>query len=262
MAADPGPGRVEQGSFYSEALRRTMSYLIYLPPTYDASTSTRYPTLYMLHGGSGLDTEWVDYGLLSAADAMMRDGEIAPFIIVLPQGDQEYWVDHVLDASTGANGEKWGTYTARDAVATIDARYRTVANASSRAIGGLSMGGHGAIQLALNFPGIWSIVGAHSPSLRPEAEAPTYLGRGAAFAARDPLALIAAKPDIARTITWWIDSGDVDPWRAQAQAVSNELTSLGIPNRWMPYAGDHSAAYWSAHVRDYLAFYGAAFATN
>ncbi|HZP95568.1 MAG TPA: OpgC domain-containing protein [Candidatus Limnocylindria bacterium] len=261
-AEDPGPGRVEQGVFYSAALKRTMSYLIYLPPAYEASTATRFPTLYMLHGGSGLDTEWVDYGLLSAADALMRDGTVDPFIIVLPQGDQEYWVDHVVDASTGANGETWGTYTAKEVVPTIDARYRTIANAGERAIGGLSMGGHGAMQLALNFPGIWSIVGAHSPSLRAEGDAPTYLGKGAAFAARDPLALIAAKPDLARTITWWIDAGDLDPWRAQARAIGDELTGLGIANAWHPYAGDHSAAYWGAHVSDYLGFYGSAFASR
>jgi enterochelin esterase-like enzyme len=259
VVEDPGPGRVEQGSFYSAALKRTMSYLVYLPPTYDASTTTRFPTLYMLHGGSGLNTEWVDYGLLSAADELMRSGAIEPFVIVLPQGDQEYWVDHVVDPATGANGEKWGTYTAKEVVPTIDARYRTVASASQRAVGGLSMGGHAAIQLPLNFPGVWTIAGAHSPSLRAEGDAPTYLGRGAAFAARDPFALIAAKPDIARTMTWWIDAGDADPWRMQAQALSTELSSLGIANQWMPYAGDHSAAYWSAHVSDYLKFYGAAF---
>src|SRR5207244_10541724 len=63
---------------------------------------------------------------------------------------------------------------------------------------------------------------------------------------------IAAKPEIARTITWWIDSGDVDPWRVQAQAISQELTRLGIANDWQPYTGDHSAAYWSARVGDYL----------
>ena len=261
LALDPGPGRVEQGTFYSAVLKRTMTYLVYLPTAYEGTT-TRFPTLYMLHGGSGVITEWVDYGLFSTADALIRDGTIQPLIIVLPEGDQEYWVDHVVDAATGANGERWGTYTATEVIATIDARYRTIASARGRAIGGLSMGGHGAIQLALNFPGTWSIVGAHSPSLRPQSDAPTYLGRGAQFAARDPYALIAAKPGVARTITWWIDTGSVDPWRLQAKAISDELTSLGIARQWHVYDGDHSAAYWSAHVADYLAFYASAFASR
>ena len=256
---DPGPGRVEQGTFYSQVLKRTMTYLIYLPPGYDTS-EVLYPTLYMLHGGSGYVTEWVDYGLLSQADTLIREGSVAPMIVVLPEGDQEYWVDHVTSSVTGANGEKWGTYTAREVVPTIDARYRTIPDDTARAIGGLSMGGHGAMQLAMNFPGIWSIVGAHSPSLRLEGDAPSYLGYGADFAARDPYDLIAAKPDVARTLTWWIDSGDVDPWRASDVKIADELITLGVPVQWHPYTGDHSAAYWSAHVGDYVKFYSEAFA--
>ena len=81
-----------------------MTYDAYLPPGYDAAANAnvRYPTLYMLHGGSGFVTEWVDYGLLENADALIRDGTVAPMIIVLPEGDQEYWVDHVIDKTTGA----------------------------------------------------------------------------------------------------------------------------------------------------------------
>jgi enterochelin esterase-like enzyme len=261
-ATDPGPGQVVHTTFYSSALKRTMTYVAYLPPGYDASTGTRYPTLYMLHGGSGYVTEWVDYGLLESADALIRDGTIAPMIIVLPEGDQEYWVDHVVSATTGANGEKWGTYTAHDVVSIIDARYNTIADASGRAIGGLSMGGHGAMQLALNFPGIWSIVGAHSPSLRVEGDAPSYLGYGADFAARDPYALIASKTAVARTLTWWIDTGSLDPWRIATQSISTELTSLGIANEMHIDDGGHDAAYWSAHVGDYLRFYAGAFAES
>ena len=253
-----GPGRIEDGTFRSSALGRAMAFTIYLPPGYDTDQAARYPALYMLHGGSGLRSEWIDYGLLRAADRLMRDRAIAPFLIVLPQGDQEYWVDHVVDPRVGANGEKWGTYTAREVVPEIDRRYRTLARADARAIGGLSMGGHAAIQLALNFPGTWSVIGSHSPSIRPYGEAPTYLGRDAEFAARDPLSLIRAKPDVARGLTWWIDSGTVDPWHAQARAIEEQLTALGIPHEWHAYPGDHSLAYWSAHVEDYLRYHGAA----
>jgi enterochelin esterase-like enzyme len=250
-----GKGRAEKGSFRSNALARTFPYLVYLPPGYDASGTARYPAAYVLHGGSGLYTEWVDYGLLDAADRLMGSGEIPPFIIVLPQGDQEYFVDHVIDRSTGANGEKWGTYIAREVVPTIDARYRTIAAPSGRAIGGLSMGGHAAMQLALNFPGIWSAIAATSPSLRPEGEASTYLGFGVEFAARDPLALINAKPDLARQYAWWLDTARTDPWLRPATKIHEALLALGIAHEWSTPPGDHSATYWSAHVEDYLRFY-------
>jgi enterochelin esterase-like enzyme len=245
------------GSFRSVALSRTMPYQVWLPPGYDADATARFSTLYLLHGGSGLNQEWVDYGVLVAAEQLMQARTIPRFLIALPQGDQEYWVDHVIDAATGANGEKWGTYVARDVVPEIDTHYRTIATADARAIGGLSMGAHAAMQLSLNFPGIWSVIGAHSPSLRPIGDAPTYLGTGSAeFAARDPLSLIRAKPELARAYVWWIDSGTLDPWVKQATALHDALTSLGIAHEWHSYEGDHSAAYWSAHVTDYLRYYG------
>ena len=250
-----GKGRTEEGSFRSAALNRTLRYIVYLPPGYDANPRGRYPTAYVLHGGSGFITEWVDYGIFTQADRLMGLGSIPPFLIVLPEGDQEYWVDHVIDRRTGANGEKWGTYTAKEVVPTIDARYRTISRPEARAIGGLSMGGHAAMQLPLNFPGIWGVIAATSPSLRPEGDAPTYLGFGAEFAARDPLALIRAKPDLARAYTWWLDTGDVDPWLTQASAIHDQLAALGIAHEWHVYAGDHSAQYWGAHVPDYLGYY-------
>ncbi len=253
-----GKGRIDKGTLRSGVLNRSEPYMVYLPPGYDADPTARYPAAYVLHGGSGTNQEWVDYGLLDAADRLMGSGTIPPFIIVLPSGEQEYWVDHVIDRSTGANGEKWGTYTAREVVPAIDARYRTIAAPIGRAIGGLSMGGHAAIQLPLNFPGIWSAIAATSPSLRPQGDAPTYLGFGAEFAARDPLALIGARPEVARGYTWWIDIGTVDPWLTQATAIHDRLGALGIAHEWHAFAGDHSAAYWSAHVDDYLRYYASA----
>lgn len=253
-----GPGRVEDGTFRSEALGRTMTYTVYLPPGYDSEPAMRFPAAYLLHGGSGLRSEWIDYGLLEAADRLMRARQIARFLIVLPQGDQEYWVDHVTDASVGANGERWGTYTAKEVVPEIDRRYRTIPRPEARALGGLSMGGHAAMQLPLTFPGVWSVLGVHSPALRPYGEAATYLGRGAEFAARDPLSLIRAKPDLARAYTWWLDDGDGDPWRPQLEEIRAELARLGVAHEWRPYPGDHSLAYWSAHVEDYLRYYSAA----
>ena len=49
--------------------------------------------------------------------------------------------------------------------------------------------------------------------------------------ARDPLALVRAKPDTARSLTWWLDSGEVDPWRAKVEMLSRELSALGIAHQ-------------------------------
>jgi len=254
-----GKGRLEMRSVTSAVLRRTLPYFVYLPGGYDDSAAARYPVTYLLHGGGGSNREWIDSGVIDTADRLMGSGTIPPFIIVLPQGDQEYWVDHVVDRATGANGEKWGTYTAREVVPEIDRRFRTVAKPQGRAIGGLSMGGHGAMQLSINFPGTWSAVGAHGPALRPLGDAPTYLGTTAlSFAERDPLQLIRTHPDVARTLTYWIDSPQLDPWIVEATALHEQLLADGIAHEWTSDPGGHDAQYWGAHMEAYLRFYAGA----
>jgi len=138
--------RTEHRSFASGLLGRAMSYYLYQPPGYEASSPARYPVLYMLHGSGGGSTEWASYGLLVEADRLMQRGEIPAFLIVLPEGDRAYWVDHAN------GGPAWGTYMAREVVAEIEGHFRVRVGRAHRAIGGLSMGAHGALQLALNFP--------------------------------------------------------------------------------------------------------------
>ncbi len=251
----PGPAsRVEAHVFRSAALQRVMPYLVYLPAGY-ATGSRRYPVLYMLHGMSGSDTEWRGYGLLDAADRMIADGEIRPLIIVMPQGDRAYWMDHA-----GTDHEAWGTYTARDLVAEVDARFRTNPDRAERAIGGDSMGAHGALQLALNHVGVFSIVGSHSLVLRSFAQAFPFFGDAAQYARRDPMTIVRSRPDLAMTLRLWIDIGDKDPWAARATQFNAELNALGIPHQWHEWPGGHSGTYWHAHVADYLRFYDQAFA--
>ena len=242
---------VEHQRFRSAALERSMPYYAYLPPSY-GRTDQRYPVLYMLHGMGGSREEWRSLGLLDAADRLIRTGQIEPLIIVLPQGDKAYWMDHAND------GEQWGAYTARDLVAEVDARYRTVTERASRAIGGLSMGAHGALQLALNYPDTFGVVGAHSLVLRRFGSAPKYFGGPNEYAKRDPMTMVRAKPDLARSLSLWIDIGDQDPWTPLAKQFNTELDELKIAHQWRLAQGDHSSAYWQASLGDYLRYYDTA----
>ncbi len=232
-----------------------MPYLVYLPPGYGAS-ARRYPVLYLLHGMSGTNQEWRTYGIFDVADRMIRSAEIAPLVIVLPQGDQAYWVDHA------GGGEAWGRYAATEVVAEVDARFRTMADRAHRAIGGVSMGAHGALQLALTYPNTFAAVGAHSLVLRRFGSAPAFFGDAAEYARRDPMGLLYAKTSAARGFALWIDIGDRDPWAPLARGFEAELKDLRIDHQWHEWPGDHSGTYWSAHLGDYLRFYDAALATR
>src|SRR5919201_3163912 len=243
-------------TFKSLVLGRTMPYSIYLPPGY-ATSKRNYPVVYMLHGMSGTNDEWREYGIFDAADRMIRAGEIRPLIIVLPQGDKAYWVDHALPTDQQA----WGRYMALDVVNDVDGRYRTVALRAQRAIGGVSMGAHGAVQLAINYSETFSIVGAHSLVLRRYDTAPAYFGSQSDWSKRDPMQLVYANTPTVKRLRLWIDIGDQDPWAKLAEQFNGELNGLGVAHQWHEWAGDHSASYWCKHLADYLRYYDVELAT-
>lgn len=242
-----------------------MPIAAFLPPGYDSNTD-RYPVLYMLHGLGGTNQEWRSYGLFEVAEKLMAKGAVRPFIIVLPQGDESYWVDHA------GGGPQWGRYLARDVVSEIDSRYRTLPDPADRAVGGLSMGADGSLQIALNNPDVFRIVGAHSPVLRAYEIAPAYYGDRQYFEAHYPVELVRQKTDIARKLNIWLDVGLTDEWLTNVEAFHDELATLGIAHEWLIWRGSpttpcstatspcgHNGNYWGEHAPEYLRFYGSSF---
>jgi enterochelin esterase-like enzyme len=226
-----------------------MPYFIYLPPGYDEE-GRRYPVLYMLHGNSGHYEEWAAYGLIDRADRMITTREILPMIIVLPQGDFSYWVNLVPD------GPAYGDYLWGDLVRHIDATYRVLPDREHRAVGGLSMGGTGALVQAFRNPDIFGVVGAHSPSLPAEGER-EFLGMRGQYARRAPIPLAERVPRL-NDLKIWIDVGDQDDWIDRVGLLHDALEARGIDHQLNVFPGDHDGDYWSRHLRDYLLFYATA----
>ena len=254
----PSASQVLDRTFTSTALGRQMPYFVYLPVGY-AESDIRYPVLYMLHGHGGSNTEWIGYGLLETADTIINAGQVPPMIIILPQGDQAFWVNHADD------GQRWGDYTAQDVVQYIDANYRTIPDARYRGIGGLSMGADGAMQLAMNYPGTFGVVGIHSPTLRDYQRTSEYIsffGDESYFDAHDPVHLVQQYPDRARAFNLWLDVGaDDTDWHDSTVAYHNLLMQLNILHLWHgDWPGIHDGYYWGGHAADYVHFYGTALA--
>jgi putative tributyrin esterase len=245
---------VREARFWSGGLAREMPYRIYLPPGYESNPHQRYPVLYMLHGLGGSNGDWQGLGLFNKATELIEAGAVPPMLIVTPEGERGYWMDHAN------GGPRFGAYVADDLVSMVDRDYRTLDDRGARAIGGMSMGGHGALQLALNNPETFSIVGAHSVALRRQHEAFEFFGRGADYRARDPVSLCESKLAVAQRLVLWLDIGADDGWVGGTAAFRERLTSLGIAHQWRLYPGGHDGAYWSEHTGDYLRFYGDAFA--
>jgi len=238
--------------FQSGSLNIKQRYFIYLPPNYQTS-GQRYPVLYMLHGEDGRN-EWIRYDLIGKADAGIVSGRLPPMIIVLPQGDRGFWVNHQN------NGPRWGDYLTKDLVQHIDATYLTLNTLPKyRAIGGMSMGGYGALYNGFTQPGLFGIVGAHAPSLRGSDDPSlSFLPRGSAFDAWDPVKLASTVTGI-EGLKIWIDTSDEDPWKNRAQELHNHLVQRNIPDEWHTFSGHHGGSYWHDHTEQYLDFYGRAF---
>lgn len=245
-SAPAASGRIRSVSFGSAALGRTMHYWIYLPPNYRA-TQERYAVLYMLHGLNSSDQQWKDMGLFEQADALIRDRQIAPLIIVTPQGDNGYWMNHA------DNGPRWADYVTDDLIPHIDRSYRTLPDARHRAIGGLSMGGHGAIQLALHHPELFSVVGGHSPVFRSATEAFPFFGVGQDYIEHDPVSLVERGTPVSFAL--WIDMGREDDWLPRTHLFHELLVERGVPHIWHLNDGGHTSDYWQPRIPGYLAWY-------
>jgi S-formylglutathione hydrolase FrmB len=263
-------GSVLERAFFSPALGREMPYRIYLPPGYGGAPEhgqaaiRRYPVVYLLHGLGGSQKQWSTFGFVAELERQIAAAG-TPLIVVMPTGRAGYWVDHA------DGGPQWGEYVARDLVAHIDGTYLTEARQEARAIGGVSMGGHGALQLTLNHPGVFDVVGAHSPALRTRDQAPPLLGgalggeaAGAgpeAYAARDPISLIRHAPaGPAPVRALWLDIGQQDRWVPRVLELRAAIQQQGWGHVWRPEAGNHDLAYWQRRLPDYVRFYREAFA--
>lgn len=251
-------GEWRQVSFYSQALGRVTTYLAWLPPGY-ATSGERYPTLYLLHGVGSAEAygvgEWLGYALTEDLDRMLALGLIEPMIVVLPDGEQGYWMNHA------DGGPQWADFVAADLVRHVDASFRTDATREKRAIGGLSMGGHGAVQIAYNHPDLFSAAGAHSPTVRSYETSPEFFGDPAHFAQYDPVSLARGTSAAAQVLTW-IDVGAEDTWRAGARALRDTLTLAGAPVEYRVLEGEHEGWYWKHYLPEYLGFYSEALHTR
>lgn len=253
--------------YRSAALNEDRRIVIYLPPGYNEWPQRRYPVLYMLHGYGGFDKlvpEWEEWGLKDNAEAMMLSGQIQPLIIVQPYGfmaggQPSYFFNH----GPGTDGKRWGDAIWQDAVNYIDANYRTLARRESRAIGGFSLGGQGALSFGLMHPDVFKVVGAHSPSFRGADGSIGFINDVNYFNQFDPIWLVQ-NTDAARQLALWLDVGADDQNVRNCGAESDRcvmafhdlLVAKGIPHEWQStWPGPHEWIYWQTHVPDYLAWY-------
>jgi len=128
--------------FGSTTLGRAWRFSVYLPDGYETS-GLRYPVLYLLHGRGDSEASWATGGKIkSVLDAAIASGEIPSTIAIMPAAGSSWYVDST---------EKIETAFIKDLIPRVDASYRTIQARNGRALAGYSMGGYGALRLALAY---------------------------------------------------------------------------------------------------------------
>ncbi|NLX10121.1 MAG: hypothetical protein GXY36_10735 [Chloroflexi bacterium] len=244
-------GTVITESIESAALGQSKEYRLYLPPGWcDAEA---LPLLVMLHGLHGDHTDWTNRGQLHlTADRLIALDAIAPLIILMPDGDDSFYVP-------GPDGD-YERYIVDELIGQVAARYPVADGRENRFIGGLSMGGYGALYLGLRHADQFSAIGAHSAAVPGRNEAPFFpewlFGADLSlYEERDPVTLIRVDgwPDEMRL---FVDVGSSDPlvlW--SYERVVQFLIDRRIPHEAHLWPGGHDWDYWSAHAGTYLRFY-------
>ena len=256
-------GQVREVWYDSKVTGTWRHALVYLPPDYDSQPKTRYPVLYLQHGGGEDETGWIRQGRANfILDNLIASGSSKPMIVVMAYG----YARRAGEAAPDLTGKPFGSPEMRKAmqdmaqtfeddvtqalIPFVDATYRTIADRDHRAMAGLSMGGTQTFQITLKHLDLFSYIGGFSGAgglqmigdQKPDWKA-AYHG---VFA--DPAAF-AKKVHVL-----WLGVGTVEPERMRAgiQGLHTALTEAAIPHvYWESPGTDHEWQTWRRDLKDF-----------
>jgi enterochelin esterase-like enzyme len=211
---------------------------VYLPPGYDtpADKGRRFPVVYLLHGYPGSPIDWFRGGRIQQTmDALLADGLVRPMIVAAPDASGGWMHDSEMLNQVG--GPQVESYLVGPVVHAVDTRFRTIADRAGRAIGGVSSGGYGALNLGLRNQGVYSVVLSLMPYGDPGSVTATLLGGSRAlWLANSPAAYI---PRMTFQHRMAIDliAGDRDPQRPETRRLAAMLQARGQPAVWTEVPG-------------------------
>jgi S-formylglutathione hydrolase len=262
------------GNLLNDPANRPMR--IYLPPGYDVG-DTRYPVVYYLHGYRGIEDSWLNRDIQDTMDELISQGKIQEMVLVMPNAHNSYEGSWYANSSVAGNYED---YITRELAEFIDGKYRTLPQRESRAIAGGSMGGFGAMKLAIKHPDVYCAVVSHSGvlSFNQWKNIMSFVVNNRIFQAmaiafspnpdaallydfpvdnagnlledvwqrwleHDPLTLAEIHQDELRQLSGiYFDHGTLDSTVnvQQARNFDRTLTEAGIPHIYEEYVGEHA----------------------
>lgn len=244
---------VDTLEIFSASMQKNIRCLIITPEGYSTG-GPAYPVLYLLHGWSGNYASW-----LTEAPQLRSHADQYGMIVVCPDGGYDSWyLDSPVDSTV-----KYDTHISKEVVGFVDYYYNTRRSPEGRAIAGLSMGGHGALTLAIKHPDVFGAAGsmAGGLDLRPYGSnhwrLERVLGNPVTQKANweNASAVKLAERLKGQKLALIIDCGVDDFFIETNRAMHRQLLSLKYPHEYTERPGEHNSAYWSSAVDHQVLFF-------
>ncbi len=242
---------IKDAVFHSASLERDMHYRVLIPRGYERGD--RFPVLYLLHGLYG------DYQNWDTRTRLENYANNLHLLIVMPDADDSWYTNSATVAA-----DKFEGYIAKDLIAEIDNQYRTIHDAHGRAIAGLSMGGYGAVKLALKYPELFAFAGSLSGAFnapqnldnqRPEFRAKlleVFGNEGSRTRAENDIFLLLKNPHHVPYPYFYLACGTADFFLETNRALAQQLSSRNLAYEYHETAGEHTWEYWDGGLKPLL----------
>jgi S-formylglutathione hydrolase FrmB len=244
-------GTVDTIEMKSAYLKKAIKFVVIQPSIQNnqsnqLNSQERYPVVYLLNGYDGNYAQWT-----KTAPQLAKTADDLKMIFVYPDGGKSSWYfDSPIDSSM-----QYESYIIKELVPYVDDNFPTKANPKSRAITGLSMGGHGALYLAIRHSDIFGAAGSTSGGFdfRPFPKSwnlQNILGEYETNQARwyDYTVMRQVELLTNKQLAIIFDCGVDDIFIKVNRALHEKLLQLKIDHDYIERSGGHNHAYWRSSI--------------
>jgi enterochelin esterase-like enzyme len=225
-------GDVRMNRYFSKVSNSWRRCYVYTPPGYDVNTSTKFPVLYLLHGGGEDERGWATQGRTDMIlDNLIAAGKAKPMLVIMLDGNMN---------APGMGVESLKTFEAelkQSVIPLVEKTYKVSTNASDRALAGLSMGGIQTLYAGVNNTDLFSYLGVFSSGWLPAQKEFTD-------GQYDFMKKNTATINNNLKLFWIAMGGKEDIAYANCQAMMAKFKEMDIKYSYSEYPGGHTWPVW------------------